>query len=232
MKIGFKIASVTIALIGLTSCAPSESDKIADAQDCLDRSQPGDALACLEKVDGMVTPASDLIRCSAYFIDQGFSDPSRLSQVVEQLNGDSGGDTATIAILSFMAFSSSKYDLATNFRFSETAFGACERSKSKGLLYLSSMSRIATAAMNIIPGYDPTTGVPPTETEIRNAICTSPSSTTNIVIGTAAQTAYDQNCRGKDISKDPICTQYAEAVAAGTTPEEVGAGLGAAICNP
>lgn len=210
----------------------SESEKIADAQDCLDRSTSDTALACMSKVEGLTSSSANLIRCSAYFIDQGFSEASRLSQVVEKLNESGDQDGSTVAALTFMAFSAEKYDLTTNYNLSETAFTACSKSNSGGLIYLSSMTRIATAAMNVIPGYDPTSGVPPTEQQIEDAICDpSRSPATSIAIGSAAQVAYQQNCAGKDISGDPVCQQYKEALDAGTTPEEIGDGLATAICN-
>lgn len=223
------------ATLTLSGCAQPDSDKVADAQDCLDRSTAATALACLSKVEGLTSSSAELIRCSAYFIDQGFSDAERLAAVAEQLNSDDGnsGD-ATMNILSFMAFSNLKYTMPENFSLSETSFSSCAKSNSPGLIYLSSLTRIATAALNILPGYDPASGVAPTEAQIRSVMCQpgGPPEATSIVIGAAAQTAFDQNCKGKDISKDEICMQYQTAVNAGSTPAEVGASLAAEICAP
>lgn len=219
--------------LGLISCGNSENDKIADAQICLDKATSETALSCMDKVDGMTTPASELIRCSAYFVDQGFGEASRLANVAEKITDESNSGDGTMAALSFMAFSAQKYSKTRNHELSEASFVSCNASKSGGLIYLSSMSRIATTAMNLIGSYDPSTGVPPTEAEIKEILCDNPmSSETSAAIGSAAQAAYESNCLGKDISQDTICQQYKAAMDAGSTPEEIGTGLTNEICQP
>lgn len=219
-------------VLALAACAPSDADKIADAQDCLDRATADTALACLSKVDGVSTSGAELVRCSAYFIDQGFGDPGRLSQVAEQLKGDNngGGGNSTIAVLSFMAFSAQKYDKTTNLDFSAKSFAACQASQSKGMVYLSSMSRIATVALGLVTIYDPTTGVPPTEQQIKDGLCT-PDPGSRSVIGSATKAAYLQNCAGKE-NPDPVCQEYAAAVGAGLTDEQIGNQLADNLCTP
>lgn len=222
-----------LTAFGLAACAPSNADKIADAQDCLDRSTSDTALSCLSKVDGVETSGAQLVRCSAYFIDQGFGDPGRLSRVSEELNRDNGGGggSSTIAVLSFMAFSSAKYDKTTNLNFSETAFTACQASSSKGMIYLSSMTRIATVALGLVTLYDPQTGTPPTEAQIREGLCTNANPASRAVIGSATRAAYEQNCKGKE-NPDPVCQEYAAAVNAGTTDESIGQQLETNLCTP
>ncbi|MBX3016771.1 MAG: hypothetical protein KF767_02690 [Bdellovibrionaceae bacterium] len=220
--------------LGLAACAPSNADKVADAQDCLDRATSDTALACLSKVDGVETAGAELVRCSAYFIDQGFSDPGRLSRVSEELKKDGnngGGGSSTIAVLSFMAFSASKYDKTTNLNFSETAFASCQGSSSKGMIYLSSMTRIATVALGLVTLYDPTTGTPPTESQIREGLCTNATPASRAVIGSATRAAYEQNCKGKE-NPDPVCKEYAAAVGGGTTDEQIGSQLETNLCTP
>lgn len=229
----FARAVGVVVMLALAACTTPESDKIADAQDCLDRSTSTTALACMSKVEGLTSASSELIRCSAYFIDQGFSEASRLSEVAEQMSSTDGNqDGSTITALSFMAFSAEKYDMTKNFELSEAAFASCSKSSSSGLIYLSSMARIATSAMNVIPGYDPRDGVAPTPEQVEEALCDpSRSAVTSIAIGSAAQVAYEQNCLGKDITNDPACLQFQAAVNAGTTPEQIGDGLAEAICT-
>lgn len=213
-------------------CAASDADKIADGQDCLDRSTSETALSCLEKVDGLTSAGAELVRCSAYFIDQGFGEASRLAKVSEQLKDDSGGSgNATISVLSFMAFTASKYDKTTNTSLSDKSFAACQASKSKGMIYLSSMSRIATVALSIVGSYDPTSGVPPTQAQIEDGLCNQNDPVVRGAVGSAAQAAYEQNCVGKDVTQDPVCQQYAAAVGAGATPVDIGNELATNLCQ-
>lgn len=221
-----------LSALSLGGCTASDADKIADAQDCLDRSTTETALTCMEKVDGLNSAGAQLVRCSAYFIDQGFGDPSRLSRVAEELGRDGGGGgSSTIAVLSFMAFSAQKYDKSTNQALSDKAFTACQASNSKGMIYLSSLTQIATVALGLVGAYDPGSGVPPTEAQIREGLCTNATPTSRSVIGNATRTAYEQNCVGKT-EPDPVCEQYAAAVNAGTTDEQIGQQLETNLCTP
>lgn len=226
------ILAAAIGLAFISGCAPSDSDKIADAQDCLDHATSDNALTCMDKVSGLSTASAELIRCSAYLVDQGFSEPARLLDVVQQIKDNGNRDSATISALSFMAFRASKYSKTENNTYAGLAFTSCQNSLSSGLIYLMSMSRIATEAMTLIDSYDPTSGNPPSASDIQTVICDpARSSTTSAVIGSAAQIAYEKNCVGKDITADPVCQQYAAAVSSGTTPEQIGDGLATAICH-
>ncbi|PWU21589.1 MAG: hypothetical protein C5B49_02375 [Bdellovibrio sp.] len=216
-------------------CAKTDMDRVSEAQDCLDTSTSTNALTCMDKIDGITTPSSYLIRCAAYFIDQGFQDPARLTQVISQITNTSGnGGSQSIAALAAMGFSASKYTMAQNDQLSADALTACQNSLSGGLIYLASASRIATAALHDI-GFIPSSTTPPTPTDVHNALCTNggPSTTTKAAIGDAASTAYQQNCAGANVTNDVLCQQYQAAVnAGGGNSTAVGGSLINTFCTP
>lgn len=226
-----KTLAILMTLVVLSACGKKDIDKIAEAQECLDKATENTALACLQKVEGVESKAADILRCSAYFIDQGFSDPVRMEQVATQITSTQTPDNASLSALSVLGFTSQKYTMTENFNLSETAFPACVRSGSGGLVYLAAATRMATAALTDM-GFDSTTGTPPDINDMENAICNgTPSSTTKEAMGNAALAAYQQNCLGKDISTDVMCQQYQAAIAAHSDPTDIGTELIDVLCN-
>ena len=64
--------AATATLLLLVSCGPKDSDKIGDAQLCLDNATSSNVSDCVQKVDGLESPGAYVIRCSANFIQEGF----------------------------------------------------------------------------------------------------------------------------------------------------------------
>lgn len=229
----FVIFACLLALSILNfGCVKRDIDKISEAQDCLDQSDSTNSLACMEKVEGLESAGAHLIRCSAYFIDQGFAEPSRLASVAQQVTNGAGDPAQnTFGALSIMGFVASKYDMTTNHNMSELAFSSCAKSKSGGLIYLSSMSRISTSLLKDLaftPG-----GTSPTATDIENTLCDPAlSSTTKIAIGMAAISAYQNDCITRKTESDDVCQQYAAALATSSDPEDVGELLADNLCTP
>ncbi len=225
-------ALATVIALALVGCGKKDIDNVSEAQECLDTSTSTTALACMSKVEGLTSAASNVIRCSAYFVDQGFADPARLASVSQQITTTTTPDASSVAALTAMGFVASKYSMTANDNLSATALTACTASASSGLIYLSSMSRIATATLKDA-GFDSTTGIAPTTTDMQNAICVgSPSNTTKAAMGNAALAAYNKNCIGKDISGDVMCLQYQAAIASNSDPTAIGTSLITTICTP
>lgn len=214
-------------------CVKRDIDKISEAQDCLDQSDSSNSLACMEKVEGLESAGSHLIRCSAYFIDQGFAEPSRLASVAQQVTNGSGDPAQnTFGALSIMGFVATKYSMSENYDKSELAFNSCSKSKSGGLVYLSSITRISTALLKDL-AFNPGSGTPPTATEIENTLCDPAlSSPTKIAIGMAAIAAYQNDCITRKTESDEVCQQYAAALATSSDPETVGGMLADNLCTP
>lgn len=223
-----------LATLALTHCGKKDIDRVSEGQECLDQATSSTALSCLDKIDGITSPSAQIVRCSIYFVDQGFADPTRISQVADQVTSGSGSSSSSsIAALTVMGFTSSKYTSDQNLELSQTAFAACQASLAGGLVYLSSMSSIATNLLHDF-GFDPQGGgSPPDETQIHDTLCNGSASTTTIgAMGSAALAAYNQNCIGKDITQDAMCQQFQTAVNGSTDPQTVGTSLQTSLCTP
>lgn len=224
--------ALAIGIFSLVGCGKKDIDKVSEAQSCLDSATSTTAMACLTKLEGLDTASANIVRCSVYFVDQGFSDPTRLQQVVTQITDTSNPDSASLSALTTMGFAASKYTMTENDNLSAAAQTACVASGAGGLIYLSALSRIATASL-LDMGYNPGSGVAPTPAQMQTQLCTTgPSNTTKTAMGNAAVAAYNKNCVGKDISKDVMCQQYAAAMNGTTDPATIGGNLTTAICSP
>jgi hypothetical protein len=222
----------SLAFLSLSSgCGKKDTDRVSEAQDCLDKSTSDTALTCLSKVEGVESGQASLVRCSAYFIDQDFASGTRFAQVADQItNGGSGTpDSRTLSALSVMAFVSTKYTMAVNFDLSKAASAECSKSSSAGLIYLSSMMSMSTALLNDL-GFVPGSGTPSLTGACAGGVSTATPATKNIM-GAAAIAAYNSNCLGKDLTNNVVCQQYQEALGGSADPATVGAALATNLCN-
>ena len=221
------ILVATAAAFALSACGgKSDDDLVYDAQDCLNRSSDGAALSCLDSLGALDSQAAHLLRCAAYFKREGISDPDNLAAIGQQIS--SSGYSAVMSMMSSLAFDS-EVDVLT-------ASAYCNKSGSKGLIMLSSMSTIATATLNAIGAIPPN----PSAADLQNAICdetpgggsdTSPA--TNAVIGTAVLAAYQQGCIGTNgASENPYCGMVVSATAASQDPAAVGLQFADLLCTP
>ena len=234
MKTPFVIGLLVVVSLLNFGCVKRDIDKISEAQDCLDTATSANALTCMEKIEGVETAGANLIRCSAYFVDQGFADTTRLASVAERISSSNGTpQDNTFAALSVMGFVATKYTKSENNSLSEKSLAVCEKSKSPGLIYLSSLSRISTVILNV-SAYDHLSGNPPTTTELENVVCNNPDSAVLTAIGMAAIAAYQNDCvlhQGSGQTTDAVCQQYATAIANNNSdPLAVGTALSTNLC--
>lgn len=192
----------------LISCGPKDADKIGAAQLCLDDAAPGEAAACMEKISGIDTPSANLLRCSAGFIDEGFTQPERFKNAFDALGGDNANSTE--AFMGVLAFSS-KSDADANVTFANETYDHCAKSDSKGYMLLGSMAKTATTLAKLAGGF--TSGTQPTETDIANAINAAISDpTAQAAIGSAVATTYEASCQSGDQSNESLCSQFDSAL--------------------
>lgn len=140
MKHGF-VAFIACAC--LLSCGSStESDKVGDAQTCLDQltstSSTSDVNTCISKVDGLSGAGAEGIRCSGGFIREGFSNGTRLISAFTSIDGGTGSSNVQ-SLMGLLSFTSAG-DLATDYSDSNTTFTACLDSGAKGATLLASFS--------------------------------------------------------------------------------------------
>lgn len=146
---------VSVTLVGALSVILSlflggcnketDSDKIADAQECLDRyarEGGGDLSVCEAYVAGMTTPAAEGIRCATGFIREGFSSAQTFIDAfsaIETVDASSVQD-----FLSLIAFDSagtgSITEVTSNYNAAQSVYGSCAASFAKGATMISSFS--------------------------------------------------------------------------------------------
>ncbi|MFN7729999.1 MAG: hypothetical protein ACK5P7_12645 [Bdellovibrio sp.] len=222
-----KSAVLILAALTTLSCQKKEIDSISEAQDCLDTSTPTTALECMQKVEGLESEGAYLIRCSANFIYQEFTSPTRLSNIAEQMKAENASPLAAIGLLAF----SKPADPSARAALSASTMDYCAKAKSKGMHLLASMAQIATVASTALadqeqlvndcnpelPGYNETT----CQASAKEAICeASPA-----VIGAAALAAYQQSCLGSSQQSSSVCAEFASITNGTTDPATIGTNL-------
>jgi len=201
---------LALALSGLlASCGAKDADKVGEAQLCLDDATPGTAAACMEKIEGIDSPAASLLRCSAGFIDEGFTQPTRFQQAFDALG--SGNTNSTEAFLGVLAFSS-KSTADENVTFVTETYDHCVKSKAKGFMLLGSMAKTATTLAKLAGTF--ASGTQPSQTDIVNAINSAVSDpTAQAAIGSAVATTYIASCQTGAQSDKTLCDQFDTALA-------------------
>jgi hypothetical protein len=203
------LASLTLAAL-LSSCGPKEADKVGEAQLCLDTAVQGQATACLEKIDGIDTAAANTLRCSAGFIDEGFTQPTRFQNAFDQLS--SGGSSATEGFLSVLSFQS-KATPALNLAYATQTYGYCVKSGAKGFMLLGSMANTATNLANFANTITPdAAGI---TTAITNLVAdpTNPANAPVVsAIGAAISTTYTASCQTGQKADASLCSQLDSAL--------------------
>ncbi len=189
---------------GLVSCGPKNADKIGDAQLCLDKATQGTAAACLEKLDGIDTSSANVMRCSAGFIDEGFTQPTRFKKTFDALSQKSNGATNTLTFLSFIAFSS-KGSAVANKAFASTTYDACLKTNAKGLILLGSMAMTATIISGGLTAQNDGSAIQTAITSLLGATDDASKS----AIGSAVIATYTSSCNAGSQANQGLCDQLA-----------------------
>lgn len=127
------------ALCGLSACGAKDSDKIGDAQYCLDTSTASTVGACVDKVAGLETPGAYVIRCAANFIQKGFGEPAQIVDTFKNL--DNSGSSTTTAFLAALNFADAS--------FAKQTYSYCLKTNQKGLSMLAAMVQSATSLASL-----------------------------------------------------------------------------------
>lgn len=218
-KLTLTIAAAA-GLLFLTSCGPKETDKIGDAQMCLDTATAANVGECVEKVSGIESAGAYVIRCSANFIQQGFGDPKTIVDTFNSLTQDPANGTK--AFLSTMVFSTTAE--------ADDAYNNCQKTTQKGFATLAMAVKSATYILSLGIGSLPAN---PSVTDVTNAINAIVSGTNQAqaasTIGNAVVATYQLTCQSGSQTNATLCDQMDQAFAtAGTTDP---ATIGLAILN-
>lgn len=218
------------ALIGLTqitSCQNSNTSEtlLIGAQSCLDKlplADSANALTCVSSLNDIQSPQAAMLKCSAIFIKQGFSNPEKLTKISEQMkNSGSSSNNSTFVVIGLLSFTGT--DRASE---ATEAINHCSKSGSKGMTMLASLSSLATSAgqfANVIDVCITNQNDPAAcATEVRSGVCAADTSS----LGQIAITTYQTSCSGNDLT-NPMCLIYKEATLNGTDtdPDSVGSRL-------
>lgn len=126
----------------LTGCKEKDSDKIADAQECLDkyaREGGGDLAVCEAYVAGITTPAAHGIRCATGFIRDGFGSAQSFIDAFEEIETVNSNTVATfLKVVSFdAAGTGTQGQVNTNYSAAQSTYGSCASSYAKGATMIS-----------------------------------------------------------------------------------------------
>lgn len=128
--------AVVLGTFGLSACEDEESNKINQAQACLDKvddSNPASAVACEKYIKGVNSQQAWVLRCSIDFIEGGLTN-SRIIQAFKDLDDTDGANSTKEAyFIANLALSSTAA--------ADDAFESCQKSKVASLIYIASFSR-------------------------------------------------------------------------------------------
>jgi hypothetical protein len=227
----FFLCGFLTAVLFTYSCSKdSEESLVVEAQACLNRvphSNPSAALECLAKIEGLDTPEANQLKCSGIFILKGFTDPNRLTQIAKQLKDAGGhGSTATLGAIGLLAFAGPDSKAQA-----EKALKTCEKSGSKGMTLLASMSNLATIMNesgigNIVSNCSNTINPQECADAVSDVLCDQDASNLDTEMGAVAVATYNNVCRFNP-QGNPMCQVYAQATVNGTVtnPVQVGQNL-------
>ncbi len=198
----------------LVSCGPKDSDKIGDAQMCLDSATPATVSTCVDQVAGLETPNAYIIRCAANFIENGFSSNAKIVDTFSHLN--SGAGSSTPAFLDALKFGSQSI--------ADETFSNCSKTNQKGLSMLAALVKSATVIASLGTGGDITSkitallGTDPTSTEAQTSV------------GETVLSVYQAGCETGSQVNQTVCDQLTTALATlpagqASDPQKVGAAI-------
>lgn len=214
-KTYLNIIGLVTSLLNL-SCQSANTTEalLISAQTCLDKlpqTDSANALNCVAAINDLTTPQASILKCSALFIKQGFSNPEKLTQISEQMkNSGSNSNDSTFVVIGLLSFTGADKESEA-----AKALEACSKSGSKGMTMLASLSSIATSAGQFANIIDKCTAegavTSDCATEVRDGVCGAESAS----LGQIAITTYQISCSGDDLT-NPMCQVYKEATLNGT----------------
>lgn len=234
MIIGRKNLAIILALTATTalvSCGKKDADKVGEAQLCLDKATQGTAASCKAMVDGIETSGAYTIRCSANFIQEGFTEATRFKQAFDAFSNNSTNNTE--AFMTFMTFKNSGSTIDENLSVSNETFTYCNKTGSKGLMLLGTMASTSTTlakVASIAAGFSGT-GTP-TQQQIHDALVNlqgGGDATSVNAIGNVVSATYTASCQSGSGANQSLCEQLDSALTGVDLNDP--AAVGAAVIN-
>lgn len=201
------IGSITLLTLNfLSGCNDKEDNAIAQAQACLNavpQASPSNANACMAYVTNYSSQRALAMKCSISFFSGGLTETKVFNAYRALKDSPSNKEAIFIATLGLTPSAA------------QAASTYCNASQIKGYIYLAQLSVMGSSIASVIGGYDPLSGVAPTQTEIQNAITTcTGGGCDDTAIGNAAITLNSVYCSQPGASQD-VCPKIQEAITAG-----------------
>ncbi len=223
MKMSFAPALILFTgafIIVASGCETNEQNKVAEAQQCLDRlsdsATAADAQPCLNFISGITSPSAYVIRCSVDFLAAGINPTQLIAAFQAMKTQSSAQQTATL----MGALAESAVAPLTALQTAQATLNDCVSSETPSLIYLAGVSVTGTAL--VVGGGSATPA-----TFIANCQAT-PASCSPDVIGSAAVTLASSYCTGSNVTSE-VCITINSAVAAGGSTTAIGDALIASL---
>ncbi|WP_373998366.1 hypothetical protein [Bdellovibrio bacteriovorus] len=209
-------ALVLLSCFLCVACSETVSDRIGDAQLCLDNATPEQAQGCIADIESVDRADAHVLKCAAGFVTEGFGTGDRFRRSFRQL--DENGD-GTPGLLGYLAFASQGTP-NLNRAFALKTDIACQKSEQKSMRLFGSLALAATTIAEL-GGLTWDSQTPPTAADIRTAITTMENSgSANIIsaiqqIGMAVVNVYNRACSSGNVPNKKLCEQHQNAVTEG-----------------
>ena len=213
---------IAVASLALAGCETGDDRSLAAGQACLDAATQATANACLDKISGLTSQESYMIRCSANFISQGFTG-TRIAESISKIKSNTGGTDPMVGMMAYLAFSNATPTASD-------AVANCTAAGSKSMLRLAAAAKLATTIATYTGGIgslnpDSATAAADLLTKI-NTLISSPNSTANADLGATAIVAAGAYCgAGSSYETTEVCTNLNTAISSGSTATAIGAAL-------
>lgn len=197
----------------LISCSKAkDSDKIGDAQFCMDTATAATVQTCVDKVAGIETAGAYIIRCSANFIENGFGSSQQIADTFGNLSTSGSSALGLLGTLNFGSTTAA-----------DTTFSNCTKTNQKGLTMLAAMVKSATAIASL-GGLINADSPAEIQAAINALIATDPTAAA-LTIGTAVTTIYASSCQTGSPANADLCAQMDAAYASAGTTDPTAIGL-------
>ena len=218
-RIAFALLATALALVSL-SCEEPDDNKLSSAQACLDSYRDSEPItkaeACADKLGGMTSPESYIIRCAVDFIVGGVTN----SSLITAFTAYKGASTNDKAAILMTALAQTGVDPAAALANAAKTASDCKKSQIPGLDYLASMSQVGT---ELSQGNGPTTD--PLTIAGYLTGCAGGGVCNDDVVGAAVISMVDVYCVGS-AAKEQTCVEINSAInQAGDNPGAVAQAL-------
>jgi hypothetical protein len=188
----------------ITGCETDEDNAMLKAQACFNKKRDGDSAAdCLAMIAGFSSPEANTLKCGMTMFEGGVN-TGAITDAFDLMEAAPEADKESTLMLQLVMGSVGE---------AEVAYGYCRDSGSAGLLYISTLSRMATVMDDIASGAS-------SPDELVDS-CKVDAGTCQETIGILITDMAGVYCIGASATNE-VCTTALAAIAAGGGPQSIG----------